>query len=142
VQATVGRAVGVFAAVHLANRWLAPFRAEAEHGFQAAARAIDQHRAVEILRVALPLLRPAAAGLRRMRRRGRAGRSGGWRMHLHRVTSPFLLLVVCGCVAALRGRSLVHAFFPGVAGISVSLAWLPGSICVHCTRGFGVEVTR
>jgi succinate dehydrogenase/fumarate reductase cytochrome b subunit len=133
VQAASGLAFGVFAAVHLANQWLAPLGAEAYDGVQAAARAVYQHPAVEIAGVGLPLLVHVVAGLRRMRLRGLSGRRGGWRMRLHRLTGYFLLLVIFGHVAAVRGPSLVYGFFPGFAGISFSLAWVPGYFYAYYT---------
>ena len=133
IQAASGLAFGVFAAVHLANQWLAPLGPEAYDGFQSAARAVYQQPAVEIAAVGLPLLVHVVAGLRRMRLRGLRGRGGSWRMRLHRVTGYALLAVIFGHVLAVRGPSLVYGFFPGFAGVSFSLWWMPGWFYVYYT---------
>jgi len=125
IQAASGLAFGVFAAVHLANQGLAPLGPEAYDGFQAAARAVYQHPAVEIALVGLPLLVHVVAGVRRMRLRGVRGRGGSWRMRLHRITGYALLTVIFGHVLAVRGLPLAYGFFPGFAGVSFSLWWLP-----------------
>jgi succinate dehydrogenase/fumarate reductase cytochrome b subunit len=133
IQAASGLAFAAFAAVHLLNQWLAPLGPEAYDGFQAAARAIYQHPAVELALVALPLLVHVVAGLRRMRLRGVRGRRGGWRMRLHRITGYALLAVIFGHVLAVRGPSLVYGFFPGFAGVSFSLWWMPGWFYLYYT---------
>jgi succinate dehydrogenase/fumarate reductase cytochrome b subunit len=133
VQAASGLAFGVFTAVHLVNQWLAPLGSEAYDGFQAAARAVYQQPAVEIGLVALPLLVHVAAGVRRVRLRGIRGRSGGWRMRLHRLSGYALLAVIFGHVVATRGPSLALGFHPGFAGISFSLWWLPAFFFVYYT---------
>ena len=133
VQAASGLAFGAFAAVHLLNQWLAPLGPEAYDGFQSAARAVYQRPAVELALVSLPLLVHVVAGLRRMRLRGLRRRRGGWRMRLHRLTGYVLLAVIFGHVLAVRGPSLVCGFFPGFAGVSFSLWWMPGWFPLYYT---------
>jgi succinate dehydrogenase/fumarate reductase cytochrome b subunit len=125
IQAASGLTFGVFVALHLLNQWLAPLGPAAYDGFQAAARAVYQHPAVEIPLIALPLLVHVVAGLRRMQLAGLRGRGGRWRMRLHRITGYVLLTVIFGHVLAVRGPSLFYDFFPGFAGVSFSLWWMP-----------------
>ena len=125
IQAASGLVFGVFMAVHLANQWLAPLGPEVYDGFQVAARAVYQHPAVEIALIGLPLLVHVAAGVRRMRLRGVRGRGGSWRMRLHRITGYALLTVIFGHVLAVRGLPLAYDVFPGFAGVSFSLWWMP-----------------
>lgn len=54
-------------------------------------------------------------------------------MRLHRLTGYALLAVIFGHVLAVRGPSLALGFFPGFAGVSFSLWWLPGLFYVYCT---------
>jgi succinate dehydrogenase/fumarate reductase cytochrome b subunit len=46
-------------------------------------------------------------------------------MRLHRVSGYALLAVIFGHVLAVRGPSLALGFFPGFAGVSFSLWWMP-----------------
>jgi succinate dehydrogenase/fumarate reductase cytochrome b subunit len=126
VQAGSGLVFAGFAGVHLANQWLASLGPAAYDGFQAAARGVYQHPVAELTLVAAPLLVHVVAGVRRMRLRGLRRRPGGWRMRLHRLTGYLLLAVIFGHVLATRGPSLAYDFFPGFAGVSFSLWWLPG----------------
>lgn len=133
IQAASGLAFGAFVALHLANQWLALLGPEVYDGAQARARAVYQHPAGEVALVALPLLVHVVAGVRRMWLRGVHGRRGGWRMRLHRITGYVLLAVIFGHVLAVRGTSLAYGFFPGFAGVSFSLWWMPGWFYLYYT---------
>lgn len=126
IQSGSGVVFAAFAAVHLANQWLAVLGPEAYDGFQAAARRVYMHPVLEPAVVLLPLVLHVVAALRRMRLAGVFGRGGSLRMRLHRATGYFLLLVIFGHVAAARGPSFLFDFFPGFAGVSFSLWWMPG----------------
>jgi len=133
IQAASGLLFGVFVALHLANQWAAAAGPEAYDGFQRALRHVYQNPAVEIALVMAPLAVHVVAALRRMWLHGVRGRGGSWRMRLHRLTGYFLLLVIFGHIAAVRGPSLVLDFFPGFAGVSFSLWWMPGVFYVYYT---------
>lgn len=133
IQAGSGLVFLVFAALHLVNQWLALLGPAAYDGFQRGARGLYQQPALELLLVMGPLVLHVVAALRRMRLRGVFGRGGRWRMRLHRITGYFLLLVIFGHVAAVRGPSLLLGFFPGFEGVSFSLWWMPGYFYVYYT---------
>jgi succinate dehydrogenase/fumarate reductase cytochrome b subunit len=133
IQAGSGLVFLAFAALHLVNQWLALLGPAAYDGFQRGARGLYQQPALEVGLVMGPLVLHVVAALRRMRLRGVLGRGGSWRMRLHRITGYFLLLVIFGHVAAVRGPSLLLGFFPGFDGISFSLWWMPGYFYVYYT---------
>ncbi len=133
LQAGSGLVFALFVGVHLVNQWLAVLGPGPYDAFQGAARSLYQHPALEPTLVLLPLVVHVVAGLRCLRLAGVFGRSGSLRMRLHRATGLFLLLVVFGHVAAVRGPSLVYDFFPGFAGVSFSLWWMPGVFAVYYT---------
>jgi succinate dehydrogenase/fumarate reductase cytochrome b subunit len=125
IQAASGLVFAVFVLVHLVNQWLAVLGPEVYDGFQAGARRFYQHPALEPTLVLLPLVVHVVAALRRMRLAGVFGRTRSLRMRLHRVTGYFLLLVIFGHIVAVRGPSVMFDFFPGFAGGSFSLWWMP-----------------
>ena len=131
IQAASGLVFLLFAALHLVNQWLALLGPEVYDGFQSQTRGFYQNPALELTLVMGPLVVHVVAALRRMRLRGVRGRGGSWRMRLHRATGYFLLLVIFGHVAAVRGPSLLLGFFPGFEGISLSLHWMPGYFYVY-----------
>jgi succinate dehydrogenase/fumarate reductase cytochrome b subunit len=127
IQAASGLVFAAFVLVHLVNQWLAVLGPEVYDGFQAGARRFYQHPALEPTLVLLPLVVHVVAALRRMRLAGVFGRSRTLRMRLHRATGYFLLLVIFGHIAAVRGPSVMLDFFPGFAGVSFSLWWMPAA---------------
>ncbi len=133
VQAVSGLIFLIFASAHLMNQMLAAAGPEVYNGLQRWLRVFYQHPLLELSLVGLPLLVHVVAGLRRMALRGVRGRGGGWRMRLHRVTGYFLLAVIFGHIAAVRGPSLFLGFFPQFEGVSFSLWWLPTYFYVYYT---------
>ncbi len=120
VQAVSGLLFLAFVAVHLVNLMLAARSPAAYNGFQRALRPLYQFPPLELGLVAAPLLVHVVAGVRRLRR-GPAPR--GWRARLHRWSGVFLLVVLFGHIAAVRGSSLVFGVYPEFEGLVLSL-WL------------------
>jgi succinate dehydrogenase/fumarate reductase cytochrome b subunit len=132
-QAVSGLLFLVFALLHLVNTMLAAWSAEAYDGFQHALRPFYQHPALEIGLVMGPLLVHVAAALRRVRLDGVRRRGGNLRARLHRITGYFLLLVIFGHIAAVRGPSWFGDVFLDFAGVSFSLWILPSYFSVYYT---------
>ncbi len=124
-QAISGLLFLVFALLHIVNTMLAAHSAEAYDGFQRALRPIYQHPAVELGLIIGPLLVHVAAALRRIRLDGVRGRGGNLRARLHRITGYFLLLVIFGHIAAVRGPSVFGDIFLEFGGVSFSFWILP-----------------
>ncbi len=131
LQAFSGLVFLFFAGLHLTNQMLAAIGPDVYNGFQRALRLVYQHPLIEISVVAGALAVHVVAGVRRMLLRGVRGRGGGARMGLHRLTGYFLLLVIFGHIAAVRGPSLVLGIFPEFEGIAFSLWWIPAYFYVY-----------
>ncbi len=120
VQAVSGLCFLAFVTVHLVNLMLAAHSPAAYNGFQRAVRPLYQFAPLELGLVMAPLLVHVAAGIRRLRR-GPAPRDR--RARLHRWSGVFLLVVIFGHIAAVRGSSLVFRVYPEFEGLALSL-WL------------------
>jgi succinate dehydrogenase/fumarate reductase cytochrome b subunit len=120
VQAVSGLLFLAFVTVHLVNLMLAARGPAAYNGFQRALRPFYQFPPLELGLVVAPLLVHVAAGIRRLRR-GPAPRD--WRARLHRWSGIFLLVVIFGHIAAVRGSSLVFGVYPEFEGLELSM-WL------------------
>ncbi len=120
VQAISGLLFLLFASLHLVNTMLAAHSAAAYNGFQRALRPIYQFPPLEIGLVLAPLLVHVVAGVRRLRG-GPSPRT--WRARLHRWSGVFLLVVIFGHIAAVRGASFFAGVYPEFEGLSFSL-WL------------------
>ncbi len=131
VQALSGLVFLTFAGLHLTNQMLAAAGPDTYNGFQRSLRLLYQQPLVELSVVAVPLLVHVVAGVRRMLLRGVRGRGGSGRMRLHRLTGYFLLLVIFGHIAAVRGPSLILGIFPEFEGIAFSLWWIPAYFYVY-----------
>ena len=131
LQAFSGLVFLIFAGLHLTNQMLAAVGPDIYNGFQRALRLVYQHPLIEISVVAGALAVHVVAGVRRMLLRGVRGRGGSARMRLHRLTAYFLLLVIFGHIAAVRGSSLVLGIFPEFEGIAFSLWWIPAYFYVY-----------
>ena len=120
VQAVSGLCFLAFVALHLVNLMLAARSPAAYNAFQRALRPLYQFPPLELGLVMTPLLVHVAAGIRRLRR-GPAPRDR--RARLHRWSGIFLLVVIFGHIAAVRGSSLVFGVYPEFEGLELSL-WL------------------
>lgn len=125
VQAISGLCFLAFVLVHLTNTLTALGGPEAYDGFQRAARTVYQYPAVELLGLGLPLATHVAAAFVRLRRRGFRRPQPSWRARLHRYTGYYLLLVIFGHIAAVRGAPFAFGFLPDFAGVAFSLWWQP-----------------
>lgn len=122
VQAISGLVFLTFLALHLVNTALAAVGQAPYDDFQRAARAYYQNLLIEPV-LLLAMLVHVVVGVIRMRR-SNAPRTLARR--LHRWAGVFLAVVVLGHIAAVRGPSLWAGIYPGFAGLSFSLAWVPG----------------
>jgi succinate dehydrogenase/fumarate reductase cytochrome b subunit len=120
LQAISGLVFLAFVTVHLLNLMLAARGPAAYNGFQRALRPVYQYPLLEIALIAAPLLVHVVAGVRRLRH-GPAPRA--WRARLHRWAGVFLLVVIFGHIAAVRGPSLVAGVYPEFEGLEISM-WL------------------
>lgn len=123
VQAWSGLTFGAFLALHLFNVLLAVLGPAAHDRVQGALRGAYQAPPVELVVVALALVLHVGAGVWRARRRARATTDA--RTRLHRRLGWALAVIVVGHVAATRGPSLLLGIWPGFAGVSFTLHWLP-----------------
>jgi succinate dehydrogenase/fumarate reductase cytochrome b subunit len=120
VQAVSGLVFLLFVTVHVANTMLAAYSPGAYDGYQRAARRLYQFPLLELALVMAPLIVHVTAGARRLRR-GPAPRT--LRDRLHRWSGIFLLAVIFGHIAAVRGVSFFGGPYPEFEGLSLSL-WL------------------
>lgn len=124
VQAWSGLTFGAFLGLHFINVLLAVLGPAVHDRVQSALRGAYQAPPVELVVVALALVLHVGAGVLRARRRAKA--TADARTRLHRRLGWVLAFVVVGHVAATRGPSLLLGIWPGFAGISFSLQWMPG----------------
>lgn len=123
LQAISGIVFGAFLATHLVNTWMAAFSPAAYDGAQALLRVVYQSRLLEPLIFGALALHVIAAVLRK--RAGRpapATRRARW----HRNAGVFLAVFVGGHIVAVRGASAFADVFPGFAGLSFTLEYVPG----------------
>lgn len=122
-QAVSGMVFGVFLALHLANTWLAGLSPAAYDGFQGWIRTVYQSPLVEPIVLGALVVHLAVAVLRK-----RGGRPApvGARARWHRNAGIFLAVFVFGHVVAVRGASFFAGVHPGFAGLSFTLAQVPG----------------
>lgn len=132
-QAISGLVFLAFVLLHLLNTMFAGVSVAAYDAFQRALRPVYQHPAVEPTLVMAPLLVHVAAAVRRIWIDGVRGRGGGLRARLHRITGYFLLLVIFGHIAAVRGPSFFLDVFPESGGVSFSLWLMPVYFHVYYT---------
>jgi succinate dehydrogenase/fumarate reductase cytochrome b subunit len=125
IQAISGCLFLIFTLVHLVNTGVASLGLEAYDEFQEGARSVYQNPLVEVVLLAVPLLVHVSAAIERLRRNGFRRKNKGLRSRMHRYSGYFLMLVIWGHVAAVRGPSLFQGFHPGFAGLSFSLWWIP-----------------
>ena len=125
IQSISGLTFLVFVLFHMANTMVAIGGPEVYDEFQRAGRSVYQWLPVELGLLLLPLIVHGAAAGVRIARSGfrRPGQTA--RARLHRYTGYFLLAVVFGHVAAVRGTSFFYDVYPGFAGVAFSLWWLP-----------------
>jgi succinate dehydrogenase/fumarate reductase cytochrome b subunit len=122
LQAISGLIFFAFVGVHLMNTWAAAGGAELYDGLQGLAQFLYQAWVVEAL-ILTALGVHVACGIARMkqRRAPTPGRRARW----HRYAGIFLMVVVAGHIAAVRGPSWFLDVYPGFAGVSFSLAFAP-----------------
>jgi succinate dehydrogenase/fumarate reductase cytochrome b subunit len=125
VQAVSGLVFLAFVLVHDVNTMAAVAGEQAYDGYQASARSVYQWPGVELLLVFAPLLVHVVAGVLRLKANGFRRGGASLRQRLHRYTGWFLLAVIVGHVVAVRGASLLFDVFPGFAGLSFSIWWVP-----------------
>ena len=119
-QAIAGTVFSVFLSFHLANFFLAPFGPEVFNGFQRSIRVFYQSPLVEWLVVVVPLLVHVVCGVWLL-----LVNKGRGRWSWHRMAGIFLMLVIVGHVAAVRGPSVLYDVFPEFEGLSFSLWYFP-----------------
>jgi len=122
-QAVSGMVFGLFLALHLANTWLAGLSPSAYDGFQGWIRPVYQSPRVEPIILGALVVHLVVAVLRK-----RGGRPApvGARARWHRNAGIFLAVFVVGHVIAVRGASFFAGVQPGFAGLSFTLAQVPG----------------
>ena len=122
LQAISGLVFFAFVVVHLLNTWAAIGGAELYDGLQGLAQFFYQAWIVEAL-ILTALGVHVACGIARMihAKGARRSRRAAW----HRYAGIFLLVVMAGHIAAVRGPSWFVDVYPGFAGVSFSLAFAP-----------------
>ena len=123
LQAGSGAVFSVFVIVHLLNTWLAAFGPGVYDGAQSALRAVYQLAPIEALLLAA-LAVHIVVGVMRIRREPKRQLTA--RAKWHRYAGFFLLAVIVGHILAVRGSSWFYDVYPGFAGVSFSLNFLPG----------------
>lgn len=123
IQAVSGLVFGAFLAVHLINTWLAAVSPEAYDATQTVLRRWYQSALLEPLILAALVVHVTAAVLRK-----RGGRPPplSARSRWHRNAGIFMAVFVFGHVFAVRGASAFAGVFPEFAGLSFTLAQVPG----------------
>lgn len=122
IQAATGVLFAVFVIFHLLNTWLASFGPGAYDGLQAIGRWVYQFAPVEALLLAAVAVH-AVVGIMRIVQEPK--RQLTTRARWHRYAGFFLLAVIAGHVMAVRGPSWFYDVYPGFAGLSLSIHYLP-----------------
>ncbi len=150
LQAATGLILASFVAVHLLNFLLAITGPGAYDSFQSMARKIYQFPLVEALILAA-IVAHLAIAVARFLREPRTTRTGRFRWH--RYSGVFLMLVIVGHVAAVRGPSWFADIYPGAEGLAFTLNAYPAYFypyyfllaCAgfyHAAQGIGVALAR
>ncbi|MEM6999933.1 MAG: hypothetical protein AAF529_04045 [Pseudomonadota bacterium] len=122
VQAGSGVLIASFVSIHLLNTWLAAFGPAAYNGFQQAVRMAYQQPLLEALLLSAIVVHVVTAVLRWQD--GQA-RPLSPRAKWHRYSGIFLLVVMAGHIAAVRGPSWALAIYPGFHGLAFSINFAP-----------------
>jgi succinate dehydrogenase/fumarate reductase cytochrome b subunit len=123
LQAGTGMVFGIFVALHLVNTWLAAFGAQTYDGVQSVLRSVYQFAPVEALLLAAMVVH-IVVGIMRIVQEPK--RHLTMRAKLHRYAGFFLLLVITGHIAAVRGPSWFFDIYPEFAGLAFSINAVPG----------------
>lgn len=123
IQAGCGLIIALFLVLHLVNFLAAIVGPGAYDSFQSIVRPAYQYPAVEVLVLGAIVVHLIFAGVRLAResRRNLRGRAR-W----HRYAGVFLMLVIVGHVAAVRGPSWFADIYPGAQGLAFTLNAYPG----------------
>ena len=122
LQAASGLVFFLFLLLHLANTYLAALGPVAYDSVQQALRIVYQFPPVEALLLSA-LMVHIVVGLIRIRVEPK--RILTQRARLHRYAGFFLLIVIGGHVAAVRGPSWFLDIFPGFHGLAFSISAIP-----------------
>lgn len=122
IQAASGIVVASFVAVHLANFLLAILGAGAYDSFQSVARSVYQFPPVEAIVLGAIVVHLVVAIIRLIREPRKPRQS---RFRWHRYAGVFLMLVIVGHVAAVRGPSWFAGIYPGAQGLAFTLNAYP-----------------
>lgn len=128
LQAISGLVFAVFLSLHLLNVMASALGPGLYDAFQVRIRPLYQFPLVEVGVLLLALVVHIGTGVTRLRRRPR---SREWsrlplRTRLHRASAYFLLVFIFGHITATRLPSLLDGVWLGFAGLSFTMAWLPG----------------
>lgn len=128
LQALSGLVFAAFLSLHLINVMASVFGPGLYDAFQVRIRPLYQYPLVELGVLLVALLLHIGCGITRLRRRPR---SREWkrlplRTRMHRASAYFLLVFIFGHIAATRLPSLLDGVWLGFAGVSFSIASLPG----------------
>ncbi len=122
LQAASGALFALFVIVHLINTWAAALGPSAYDGLQRALRLVYQAAPVEALLLAA-LAVHMVVGI--MRIVSEPKRQLTTRARWHRYAGFFLLVFIVGHVLAVRGPSWFYDVYPGFAGLSFSIHYVP-----------------
>lgn len=122
LQAATGIVLAIFVTLHLLNLLVAIVGPGAYDGFQAAVRPVYQFPLVEALILGSIAVHLVVA-ITRFLRDPRKVRQGRFRWH--RYSGVFLMLVIVGHVAAVRGPSWFADIYPGAQGLAFTLNAYP-----------------
>lgn len=126
VQAVAGALFSIFVLLHLSNIALAPFGIEAFNAYQRVIRTFYQQPVIELIIVIGPLLAHVIAGIWLfVLRHGQPPKQRPLLARMHSWAGCFLLLVIFGHIAAVRGPSFFADVFPEFQGLAFSLWYLP-----------------
>ena len=150
LQAGSGLLFAVFVVMHLTNTWLAALGPGAYNETQQLLRTIYQFPPLEALLLAA-LAVHIVVGVMRIVQEPK--RELNLRARLHRYAGFFLLLVIFGHIAAVRGPSWMFEIYPGFEGLAFSIDFAPAYFLpyyfllgltgfYHGLNGIGIALTR
>ena len=150
IQAGTGVIFFVFVLLHLLNTYVAAFGPAAYNTTQQALRIVYQFPPVEALLLAA-LLVHIVVGLVRLKVEPK--RTLTTRARWHRYAGVFLLIVIGGHIAAVRGPSWLLDIYPGFHGLAFSVAAVPAYFFpyyfllalagfYHAFNGVGIAASR
>ena len=150
LQAASGLVFGLFLALHLVNTWMAGISPALYDGVQRAIRPLYQSAVVEPVILAALLVHVGVGLLRKLLGRQPPGSA---RARWHRNAGVLVAVFVFGHVFAVRGASYLAGVYPEFAGLSFTLAHVPGyfypyyllfgaAALYHGLNGIGIAAAR